>query len=369
MTRRTWDYPLLLTTLALVAFGLVMVFSASLAIAYDSKGGDSSFFVKKQSLWALIGLVGLFGAAAVPMRVVKRLAPYAFVLALAGLAATLAFGVELNGARRWIQVMGFSVQPSEFAKLALIAFLAGMYADRGYALTRFRALIPGLAAIGITAGLVLVGRDLGTALVIGTVGWLLLHLAGARLRHLVSVFGAAAVMAALVIWHEPYRLQRITAWLDPFADASDSGYHTVQSLIALGSGGAFGLGLGQSRQKFSYLPMPMTDSIFAVLGEELGLIGTVLVLAAFVFLLWRGIAVARNASDSFSALLAGGVTMMLAVQALVHMSVATSIVPATGLPLPFISYGGTALVAAMTGVGLLLNVARQGRSALAAAYA
>lgn len=369
MRRRTWDYPLLLTTLALAAFGLVMVYSASYVTAHEVKGSDSSFFVKKQALWACIGVVAMFVAAAVPMRAVRRIAPYLFAVSVLALVATLFVGVERNGARRWIEVMGLSVQPSEIAKLGLIVFLAWLYADRGFALTRFRALIPGLAAIGLSAGLVLLGRDLGTALVLVAVGWLLLHLAGARMRHLLAVAAGFVTAAALFIWHEPYRLQRITAWLDPWADAGDTGYQLVHSLIALGSGGPFGLGLGQSRQKFFYLPMPMTDSIFAVLGEELGLIGTLLVLVAFVFLLWRGINVARAATDSFSALLAGGITLMLAVQAVVHIGVATSILPTTGLPLPFISYGGTALVAAMTGVGLLLNVARQGRSALAAAYA
>lgn len=363
MSARRWDYPLLLTTLGLTAFGLVMVFSASYATAQEWTGTDLWFFATRQALWALFGMVGLAVAALLPLRVVRTLAPWVFAGCLILLALVFIVGVERHGARRWLDFGVLSLQPSEFAKLGLIAFLAWVYADRSAALAQGRALFPGLAAIALTAGLVVAGRDLGTALVLGAVGWLMLHLAGARLRHLLAVGAVAAGVVAFLIWYEPYRRERVLAFLNPWQYPDDSGYQVIQALIALGSGGWFGLGLGESRQKFFYLPAPMTDSIFAVVGEELGLVGTLAVLAAFVFLLWRGLGIARRAGDAFAALLAGGVTLLLATQAAVHMGVMTSLLPTTGLPLPFISYGGSALVTVLVGVGLLLNVSRHARRA------
>jgi cell division protein FtsW len=355
-------FGLLLAVIALTAIGIVMVYSASSVRSYFSNA-DPAAQGMEQIVWAAIGLVGLLVASRIDFRHLRYLAIPIFVITLALLVAVLIPGIgsEINGSRRWIVIPGFgSLQPAEFAKLAVVLYLAHWLDRRGKAAGTFwNGLIP--FALVIAPGFLLIAMepDLGTAGIYAILAGSVFFMAGANLVYITAI-GAAVVGAAwLMIQSTSYQLVRIQTFMDPFSDPLRAGYNTVQSLYALALGGITGLGLGESKQKFLYLPAPSTDFIFAIIGEEWGLVGTLTVVALFVVIAYQGYRIAITAPDTFSGLLACGITTWLAVQAIVNMMVVTALLPVTGIPLPFISAGGSALTINLAAVGILLSISRE----------
>jgi cell division protein FtsW len=268
-------------------------------------------------------------------------------------------GQSINGTRRWLRLGPISVQPAEFAKLALALYLAAFVARKREVLSDFRqGVVPPLAVAGALAALVLVQPDLGSGLTLLVLTFALLFLAGARARHLLLVAASALPLLAVLVWMAPYRLRRITAFLDPWADPRGSGFQIIQSWLAFGNGGLLGQGIGASRQKLFYLPEAHTDFIFAILGEELGFVGAVAVVGLFAVLVWRGLRIGLRAPDPFGAALALGITVLIATQTVVNLGVVTGLLPTKGLPLPFLSFGGSALLVTMLATGLLLNISQ-----------
>lgn len=355
------DYSLILCVVCLVSLGIYMVFDASYAKAGQTAytGKDLFFYLKRQFVWALLGCLGLWLAIRWPYWHLRRFALPGVFLSIILLALVLVpgVGIEMGGARRWIGRSPLVVQPSEFAKLALVLFLAHLGAAQQHRIRRLKdGLLPRLVILSLLAALIVEEPDLGTAVVLVATGWAMLVASGARPLHLAS-FGAALVTAACVaIRMKPYRAQRLGAWLDPWGNYHDSGFQVVHSLLAIGSGGLFGVGPGQGLQKFYYLPAEKTDYIFATIGEEFGLFGTLTVLSLFAIFVYRGFLIAHRTRDPFGALLAAGVATMVGSQALLNIAVTTNAVPSTGVPLPFISFGGSSLVITMFTVGILLNV-------------
>ena len=356
------SYGLLLAVMALSAIGIVMVYSASSVRSYFNNA-DPAAQGMEQIVWAAIGLAGLLVASRIDFRHLRYLAIPIFVITLALLVAVLIPGIgsEINGSRRWIVIPGFgSLQPAEFAKLAVVLYLAHWLDRRGKAAGSFwNGLIP--FALVIAPGFLLIAMepDLGTAGIYAIVAGSVFFMAGANLVYIAAI-GAAVVAAAwTMIQSTGYQLERVRTFLDPFSDPLGAGYNTVQSLYALALGGITGLGLGESKQKFLYLPAPSTDFIFAIIGEEWGLVGTLTIVALFVVVAYQGYRIAIAAPDTFSGLLACGITTWLAVQALVNMMVVTALLPVTGIPLPFISAGGSALTINLAAVGILLSISRE----------
>ncbi len=347
---------LVLVTLALVAFGLVMVYSASSGRAAVANG-DPAYYLKRQGLYALIGLVALAALSRVRFPALRPLAGPLLVTAFGLLLAVLVMGTSVNGARRWLPLGVIDFQPSELAKLALAVWLAALLARRPAPQTLAELLRPiGLVVLGACA-LIVVEPDLGTAIALVLMASAVLVVAGTPLRVLA---GAASVLVALglaAIWVEPYRRERLLSFLDPWADPEGAGFQTVQAMIALGSGGLFGVGLGESVQKINYLPEASTDMIFAVVGEELGLLGAVAVVGAFALFGWAGFTIALKCRDPFGKLLATAITSLVCGQALVNRAAVLGLAPLTGIPLPFVSYGGSSLIVGLAAVGILLNIA------------
>jgi cell division protein FtsW len=354
------DFLIFFATVTLLGFGIIMVFSAS-SVAATAEFGDSFYFLKRQAVAAVIGLVGMGILMQIDYHRLKKWAPLILALAviLLGLVLVKSVGVEGGGARRWLQLGPFSLQPSEVAKIGMILFLASILADHQEKITDFwRGLLPLVATLGVLFLLILKQPDLGTAMTLVGTATIMLFVAGAQVSHLFLL----ALLAAPGIWWaimgENYRRRRFLAFLNPEADPQDTGFHIIQSLYALGSGGLLGVGLGQSRQKFFWLPERHTDFIFAIIGEELGLLGALFVLALFMLLAWRGCRAAMLAPDRFGMLLGAGIVCMVIIQALVNIGVVTGSLPITGIPLPFISYGGSSLVFSLAAVGVLLNISR-----------
>lgn len=345
---------------ALIGIGLVMIFSASSATAY-ADFHDSAHYLKRQSIWLIVGLGAAFAAYRCDYRKLKAIAPYAVGFTVLALIVTLIphIGSSAGGARRWLGAGPISFQPSEFAKLALVLYLATALANWG---ERVRSLSRGVWPIlVVTLALalpVLLEPDMGTASLLIFTAFTMLFVAGARVEHLVLVVLAMLPAVAITVGSSSYKRARILAFLDPWKDAQNTGFHIVQSLLALGSGGALGLGLGASRQKFFYLPEQYTDFIFAIIGEELGLLGAICVVTLFVIFAYRAVRIALGAPDRFGFFLAIGCTCIIIIQAFINIGVVTSSWPVTGVPLPFVSFGGTSLVVSMVAAALIINVGR-----------
>jgi len=352
------DMHLFLPTLLLVTFGMVMVFSASYPMVLESRHGDAYYFVKRQAAFAVLGLLALWVSSRLRLRLLRAIAYPLLGLSLALLGVVLFIGREVHGARSWLSFGAVSFQPSELAKVALLLALARLLADHPGCVSSLKGLLPALALAGAVGGLVLLGKDFGTAAVAGLAVFVLLFLAGVRMKHLIGLGTMAAAMAAVFIAMEPYRMKRILAFFHPDALAESGGYHITRSLIALGSGGPLGLGFSRSREKFFYLPTPHTDSIFAVIGEELGLVFCLGVLALFFWLGWRGLKISAAARETFPALAAAAMTNLLLLQAATNLLVIVGLLPPTGLPLPFLSYGGSSLFFSLVAVGIIANVSR-----------
>jgi len=346
---------------ALVAIGLVMVFSASSATAY-AEHGDIAYYVKRQLVWLGFGIVAAYAAYRMDLAALRRAAPYLLLAGIGGLVLVFVphLGLQVNGGRRWVGVSAVSFQPSEFAKLALIVYLSAMLSARGDRITSlYRGLFPLCVPVAIMAVLVLKEPDMGTASLIVFTAFALFFTAGARIGHLLAVLLATVPFAVLTVIASPYRRARVFAFLDPWKDPQNTGFHIVQSLLALGSGGVFGVGLGASRAKFFYLPEMYTDFIFSILGEELGLLGALVVVVLFVTLAYRAVRIALSSPDRFGFFLAIGCMSMIVIQAFINVGVVTSSWPVTGVPLPFISFGGSSLVVNLVAVALIANVGRR----------
>jgi cell division protein FtsW len=359
------DYGLFLIVVVLLAGGVVMVYSASAILATD-RFKDPAFFLKKQLFWAVLGFTALWGAMVTDYRRWRPLVlPFlagAFVLLV--LVLVPPFGQSINGTRRWLRWGPVSLQPTELAKLALILYLADFLARRQAVIgSFFRGILPPLLITFAVAGLVLLQPDLGSAVALTTVVVAMLFVAGARVQHMALIASAAVPVVILAVLGASYRLRRVFAFLDPWADPRGSGFQIIQSYLALGGGGTVGRGLGESKQKLFYLPEPHTDFVFAIIGEELGFLGAVVTVSLFGLLLWRGMRIGLRVADSFGALVAFGVTALLSTQALVNLGVVVGLLPTKGLPLPFISFGGSSLLMAMAGVGLLLSISQHAEAA------
>ena len=355
-------YALLLAVLALTAIGIVMVYSASSVRSYFS-ASDPAAQGLEQLVWAGIGLGALFVTSRIDFRFLRYLAIPFYIVTLALLVAVLIPGIgsEINGSRRWIVIPGFgSLQPAEFAKLAIVLYLAHWLDRRGReARTFWNGLVPFCMLVAPAFFLIALEPDLGTSGIYVIIAGSIFFMAGANLLYLSAIVGGVLAVATVMVTASGYQLQRVQTFLDPFADPLRSGYNTVQALLALGLGGITGLGLGESRQKFLYLPAPSTDFIFAIIGEEWGLVGTLTVVALFVVLAYQGYRIAITAPDTFSGLVACGITTWLLAQAFVNIMVVTALMPVTGIPLPFISAGGSALTINLAAIGILLSISRE----------
>lgn len=352
------DKVLFTTIVLLLSFGLVMVYSASAALA----GGDGwNQFLVKQGVAASLGLVLMISLMYVDYRHLRKpLVLYALLGGVLTLLVGVLFAPELNATRRWLFVGGVSVQPSELAKLALIPFLASLIEKREEQVNSASYLMPAMLCTALLGGLILLQPDMGTAVLLGATAFLMTFLAGLSTRYLACSLAVVPPLIAGLVWMEPYRRERLFTFLDPEKDPLGSGFQALQSLIAVGSGGVFGLGAGKSVQKLYFLPHPESDFIFSIVAEELGMIGSLLVVAAFGVLAWRGILAGLRAPDVFGRYLGWGLTGVLVLQALINVSVTIALLPTKGIPLPFISYGGSSLVVTLCACGVLLNVSQHG---------
>lgn len=352
------DFVIMAVSLILMTIGLIMVFSSSAVSAYLDFG-DSFFFLKRQLLSAGVAIVAMIFAMNFDYKYLKRFANLGLIVALVLLMLVLIMGIVSHGASRTLNLGFRTFQPSEIVKLAVVVFMAKSLSENRSKMEYFWAgLMPNLAVLGVVCILILLQPDLGTAVALAGTVYLMLVAAGGRASHLLLLAAAGISLVMLAILMSDYRAERFTAFLNPWNDPGDTGYQTIQSLLALGSGGLAGMGLGQSRQKFFYLPERHTDFIYAILGEELGFIGAALVLLLFFVLLWRGFKVALSIQDGFGSMLAVGIVSMIMVQMLINVGVVSGSLPVTGITLPFISFGGSSLIFTMAAVGILLNISR-----------
>ncbi len=359
----TMDFQFLIIVYILVAFGLIMVLSASSPTAYAHavSNNDSLYYFKRQFLWMIVGTVGLVFCANFDYKKLGKLSTLVLLGSLGLLVLVLIPGVGTtrNHATRWL----FGFQPSEAAKFAVILFFSYSLSKNYQNLKYFwKGLVPYLLVVGVFAALLMLEPHFSCTMLIAFTAVLLLYTAGAKVKHFL-LLGAPAIPAiGALIYFEPYRMARVTSFLDPFADIQGDGWQIVQSLYAIGSGGLFGVGLGKSRQKFLNIPEPQNDFIFSILAEELGLLGAILLVVLFMLLIIRGIRIASKAPDLFGTLLATGIIGLIAIQTILNIAVVTSSMPVTGMPLPFFSYGGTALAINMAEMGIVLNISRQSKT-------
>jgi len=352
------DLTLLAVAVALMGFGMVMVWSASSVLAQD-RHGSAYYFLIKQAVWGVIGVGCMVAALRLDYRVLRRPALiYSLLLVSTLLLILVLFLKPVNETHRWIRIGALSLQPAELARLSIVLYLAFHIERRAERVNDFGLLFPGLLLLGWFAFLVLIQPDLGTAFCLVLTGAVMLFVAGVRLRYFaaLAIPTFAALYAAIVA--VPWRIRRVFVFLNPWADPQGAGYQVIQSLIAVGTGGLSGVGLGEGRQKLFYLPYPYSDFIYAVIGEELGMVGAAAVVLAFVILLWRGLRTAWGAPDDFGRFLAVGLTLSIVLQALINISVTLGLLPTKGIPLPFISAGGSSLVFTLVAVGIVANVSQ-----------
>lgn len=354
------DLQLWIEVLMLIVVGLIMVYSASFVISFQ-KTGDATHYVKRQFVWIALGLVTMIAVSRIPCDGYKNYARLILLAAIGSLALVLVpgIGVKLNNARRWFSVGYLNVQPAEFVKVAWIVFLSVSLSMKQDRIKKFSVgFLPHMFWCGAISALLLLEPDFGTTFMICLLTLLMLTVAGVPIRHLLILAPIGSAGFYHFVYRVPYRWERITAFMNPWTDPLDSGYQLIQAWIAVGSGGLFGKGLGAGHQKLFYLPESFTDFIMAVVGEELGFLGIVVLCMLFFFLFWTGLQISQRARDNYGALLALGLTMLLALQALLNMGVVLGLVPTKGMPLPFISYGGSAFTANCLAVGILMGIAR-----------
>lgn len=353
-----YDLGLLFPVLVLMGMGIVMIYSASSALALQKYGSDY-FFLKRQAVFSLMGIVVLVVFSNIPFRLYRVMAYPSLIAAIAMLLAVAfsGWGVTAGGSARWLQIGPIQFQPSELARLALIVYLAYSMSKKDELLRDFYVgFLPHLIVLGILAGLLVIQPDFGSVVIFAVLTWVMLFVGGCRISHLLMVVLMSAPMAWLFMTQAEYRVKRLLTFLDPWQYSADGGYQIVHSLMAFGTGGITGTGLGNGYQKLFYLPEPHTDFIFSVVGEELGLIGVMIVILLYSVILMRGIRIARNARDRFGAFLATGITVALGLQVCINMGVALGLLPTKGLTLPFLSYGGTSLLINLVAVGIMMNI-------------
>lgn len=360
-----FDYILCLTIIVLLFFGVMMVYSASFYKAIISEDNSMYFFIR-QAIFGFLGLIGMYLLSRVDYKKYRnwKLLLWLAIISIVFLGITIAKIPGLThsayGATRWIKVFGITFQPSELVKYVVVLILAVKLSSLGIKIKSFKkGILPALGIVVFFAGLIFAQKSMSIAVVTGATGFILIFAAGARVKHIMGLIGAALVGIVGMIAIEPFRVLRIINFADPWKDASGKGYQVIQSFYALGSGGITGLGLGESRQKTMYMPEPHNDFIFSIIGEELGLIGCIFVIALFLVFIYRGIVISVTAKDIYGTLLALGITCIIAIQAIINIAVVTGSMPVTGVPLPFISYGGTALMINLFAMGVLLNISRQ----------
>lgn len=353
-----YDVQILLPVFVLVGLGLVMVYSSSSALAVK-RFGSEFYFVKRQAVSAVVGFLGLLVCRVVPLSLVRRMAYPLLGVSLALLVAVLltSAGVAAGGAQRWLKLGPTSVQPAEIARVAMLVYLAYSLEKKAARMGEFSiGLLPHLLIMGVFAALILAQPDFGSSFMLMAMGWVMLLLGGASIRQMIAVTIPMMGVAWLLLSGSDYRMRRIVSFLDPWRYASREGYQVIHSLMAFGSGGLTGVGLGNGVQKLFYLPEPHTDFIFSVIGEEIGIVGGFSVLLLYVTIVWQGFRIAMSADTDFKALLAAGLTFSLGFQVVVNVGVTMSLLPTKGLPLPFISYGGSSLVMSLAAIGLLMNI-------------
>jgi len=357
----TVDKWMLLAVVGLLAVGVTMVLSTSYLYSQE-RFGDGTYFFRKQMIAMGAGAVALIACTMIPSALYRRFAYPLLALSFIILVLVLVPGVGVNrgGARRWIMFPGFAFQPSELAKLALVFYLAHSMAKKEQMIRSFSVgVLPHLMVFGLFAGMLLLEPDFGTALMLSMLLYFMLFIGGARVHHLVGTGLMALPVLIYVFTKADYRIRRLMSFLDPWSDAAGSGFHVIQSLVAFGSGQIWGRGLGESRQKLFYLPEAHTDFVFSVIGEELGLLGALAVLALFGVIITRGLQLTAKIEEPFDQYLAFGLTVLLGLQALIHMGVVMGLMPTKGLVLPFISYGGSAMVINLMEAGILLGLSRR----------
>jgi cell division protein FtsW len=376
--RGTPDFQLLILTLLLVGFGLVMVFSASssLTLASEKFSYDAFYFVKRQLVWAVLGSFVMFTVMNIHYSKFKKWYAPIFVITLV-LLLFVATTERINGAKSWMNIGGLGIQPTELAKISIILYLSALITKKGERLRDLRTgYIPVMIIVGIVAGLIMMQPDLGSCLILVATSGLVIYAGGASMKHILGSIGLLVLGVALVMGaktaidslspptekaaaNQDYRQGRIEAFLDPENNSEGSGYNIMQSLIALGEGGTQGSGFGQSIQKLHYLPYPYTDFIFAIIGEELGFVGTSIFLLLYLYFIWRGILIALRCTDPFGTLVGIGVMGLIAIQAFINIGGVTNTIPLTGVTLPFISYGGSSLLVTMLCMGIMLSISRE----------
>lgn len=355
MAKKRIDYILLGGVLALVLIGLLFVYSASYYTA-ENTYNNKYFFLTKQAIGAAVGLIAMLIATHINLDFVKKMWIVGVVLSVILLALVFVPGISIEnyGARRWIGVGSFSMQPSEIAKFAYVLFCAVCMSKLD--VSKFRNCLPQIGVGVLFCALIIAEPNMSITMCMAMLMVIMLYLGGMKWKYFLLMLIPLALAVPLLIFMEPYRLQRLLAFLDPWASPKDEGYQLIQSLYALGGGGWFGVGLFNSRQKYRFLPFAESDFIFSIIGEETGLFGCLVVFALYALVIVRGVRIAANSKDKFSCYLAGGISAVVAVQSLLNFAVVTGSIPPTGLPLPFISYGGTSLVVFMTAIGILLNL-------------
>ncbi|MEW6377275.1 MAG: putative lipid II flippase FtsW [Thermodesulfobacteriota bacterium] len=356
--KRRFDFILLIVTLALVGIGIVMVYSTSAIIAGD-RFGDPYYFLKRQALYAGIGFVLMILMMFLPYEILKRFAYPILILSILLLIAVLIPGIghRVGGSMRWLKIQTFSFQPSEFAKLGLIIFLAYFLTKKEEKIRSFSfGFLPTVLFSGLVIALVAKEPDFGAALFMAAMVFLLLFISGARVIYIVGALLLATPVVYYFLMNVGYRYRRLMGFIRPWDDPTGTSFQIIQSFLSFGSGGLFGLGLGEGRQKLFFLPAPHTDFIFSVIGEELGLVGAMVVVLLFFILTLRGVHIGLSLEDRFGAYLALGITLMISLQAVINMGVVLGLLPTKGLTLPMVSYGGTSLIANLAGVGILLHL-------------
>jgi len=359
-SRPSADGTVLIVAVILTLIGLVMVFSASGVVA-GNRFHDAIYFLKRQIAWLLFGFILLQLASRLDYLVWRKLAVpiLAVTCVLLVLVLIPSIGVAVKGARRWLKLGPISLQPAEMVKLVAVFYVAAYLTNKGERIKEFKAgFLPPLLVVGLLSGLVLLQPDLGTVVVVGVVTLGLLFLGGARLLHLSGLIPMFLIAVGLLIWKSPYRLQRLLIFLDPTKDPTGAGFQVNQSFLAFGSGGPFGVGLGAGKQKLYFLPEAHTDFVLALVGEELGLVGTTAVMLLFAILIMKGLKIAGRAQDPFGRHLAYGITLLIGAQAMINASVATGLLPTKGLTLPLVSYGGSSLLVNLLAIGILLSISR-----------
>lgn len=355
--RGTLDFGFLVSVILLLVLGLIMVFSASYPTAYY-QSGNGFLVIKKQLIWAILGIGAMFVTANFDYRNYKKLAVPILAVCAVLLLAVLVVGIEVKGAKRWLGTEGISFQPSEAAKIGLIIYFACSMSAAKNKIKEWKYLLRYWALLGVFLLLLILEPHFSVCIIIGLTMVIMMLVAGARMRYFAIAAVPAVPLGIAVAIFEPYRLQRLVSFTNPFQDRLGSGWQIIQSLYAIGSGGLFGVGFGNSRQKYMYVSEPQNDFIFSIICEELGLVGALAILVLFAYMLYRGIKIAMNAPDTFGSLLVTGIVALIGVQVVLNIAVVTSSIPTTGIPLPFFSAGGSSLVFLLAAIGIVLNVSK-----------